>query len=194
MPEYGEYHTTDPEIEKNTSQIRKQIHKTIQEIKSQGQLLENVEAFLVNNKDMDKIHQLFNGSHGVSGGPEDGQMKMYGVNIIESRYVPEGTIFKVFKNEEQMSYPASGSISSYRPDGSLIGTSGVIPNWNQPMPPGVGVPQTPDYAYQYEQDDKENMENAIEAVNKVIDEPVPKGYVPPEKKRHSTKRRIELDK
>ena len=174
MPEYGEYHTTDPEIEKTTSQIRKKIHQTIQEIIYQGQSLDNIEAFLVNNKDMDKIHQLFNGDHGVPGGPEEGQMKMYGVKIIESQYVPEGTIFKVFKNQDQFfntNIPISGAI-----DVSTHNGSGVIPGWNQPMPPGVEAPPIPDYAYQYEPDDKEDEKET---------EPV--------EERHSTKRRIELE-
>lgn len=172
----GMYHSSDPNVESFTHEIRKQFYDTILEIEHQGKSIDSIEAFLINDRDMDKIHKLFSGTHNIAGGPSDGQMKMYGVKIIESQYIPEGTIFKVFKNEEQMPYPASGSISSYRPDGSLIGTSGVMPNWNQPMPPGVGVPQTPDYAYQYEQDEKEDVKET---------EPV--------EKRHSTRRRIELD-
>jgi len=213
MPEEGMYHTTDPEIEKTTSQIRKKIHQTMQELKSQGHLIENVEAFLVNNKDMDKIHQLFNGCHGVPGGPEEGQMKMYGVKIIESPYVPEGTIFKVFKNADQMLYPVSpvppmpisGSIQypiqepikCYRPDGSFAGTSGVIPSWplSKEQLEDACLPMTTaiDTGEVTTEQITENMKKAIEAVDKVLDEPVPKGHVPQDEERHSTKRRIELD-
>lgn len=176
MPEdEGIYHTTDPEIEVSTSEVRKRFHETIQEIKYQGQSLDSVEAFLVNTQDMDKLHLLFKGSQKIAGGPVDGQMRMYGVKIIESEYVPEGTIFKVFKNETQFwnpDMPISGSISIPPAHNG----SGVIPGWNQPMPPGVEAPPMPDYAYQQKPDDKEDEKETE-----------------PKDERHSTKRRIELD-
>jgi len=199
MPEEeGLYHTTDPEIEASTSEVRKRFYQTIQEIKYQGQSLDSVEAFLVNTQDMDKLHLLFKDSNNIHGGPVDGQMKMYGVKIIESPYVPEGTIFKVFKNETQFwnpKIPISGAI-----DISSMGghnQSGVIPSWgwSKDQIEDSMLPMTTsiDTGEVTTKQITENMKKAIEAVDKVLDEPVPKGHVPQDEERHSTKRRIELD-
>ncbi len=192
MPEEGMYHCSDPQSEADTHQIRKQFYETIREIEQQGQSIYNVEAFLVNTNDMDKIHRLFRGTSDVPGGPSDGQMKMYGIKIIESEYVPEGTIFKVFKNDSpEIGIP--GAITGHLPMGQA--GSGVIPNWgHSPELFGDVVTTTStDVDDITTEDIKKNMEKAIEAVNKVIDEPIPQGHVPPKEKRHSTKRRIELD-
>jgi len=199
MPEEeGEYHTNDPLIEASTSEVRKRFYKTIQEIKYQGQSLDSVEAFLVNTQDMNKLHLLFKGSSNVHGGPVDGQMRMYGVKIIESQYVPEGTIFKVFKNETQFwnpKVPISGAI-----DVSTMGghnQSGVIPGWpfSKEQIEDSMFPMTTaiDTGEVTTKQIKEDMKKAIEAVDKVLDEPVPQGHVPQDEERHSTKRRIELE-
>ena len=199
MPEEeGEYHTTDPEIQASTSEVRKRFYKTIQEIKYQGHSLDSIEAFLVNNQDMDKLHLLFKGSSNIHGGPTDGQMRMYGVKIIESPYVPEGTIFKVFKNENQfpnLNIPISGSI-----DVSSMGghnQSGVIPSWGWskdqiedsmfPMTTAIDTGEVTT------KEIKDNMQKALEAVDKVMKEPVSLDQVQPKEERHSTKRRIELE-
>lgn len=179
------YHHTDPEIESVTYNLRKQFHDTIREMKRKGQHIQNIEAFLVNTSDMDKLGQLFHGNNftGSSGGidPLDGQMKMYGVKIIESPYIPEGTIFKVFKNDQQQPFLSpsvygipSWDFSKEQVEDSILTTSINVDNITTA-------------------DIKKNMENAIEAVNKAIDDPVPQGHTPPKEKRHSNKRRIELD-
>jgi hypothetical protein len=135
------YHTSDPDIEASTHQIRKQFHDTIRDIEYQGQQIENVEAFLISTNDMSKLHQLFHGSHNVPGGPGlDGQMKMYGVKVIESQYVPQGTIFKVFKNDPPMVYPET----------DLWGQagSGVIPGWEDNLEPQEPNNELLDFIYE----------------------------------------------
>lgn len=121
----------DATIEANTHQIRKQFYDAIQEIEQQGQDIENVEAFLISTNDLHKLQEMF---HGSSGFPPDsnGQMKMCGVKIIESHHIPDGTIFKVFKNEEQMVHPVSLIPKSI--DVSVMGQAGsyIIPT--PPMP------------------------------------------------------------
>jgi len=199
MPEEeGEYHTNDPLIEASTSDVRKRFYKTIQEIKYQGQSLDSVEAFLVNTQDMNKLHLLFKGSNNVHGGPVDGQMRMYGVKIIESQYVPEGTIFKVFKNETEFwnpKVPISGAI-----DVSTMGghnQSGVIPSWgwSKDQLADACLPMTTaiDTGEVTTKQIKDNMQKALEAVDKVMKEPVSLDQVQPKEERHSTKRRIELE-
>jgi hypothetical protein len=183
MPD-GMYHTSDPDIEASTHQIRKQFHDTIRDIGYQGQQIENVEAFLISTNDMSKLHQLFHGSHNVPGGPSlDGQMSMYGVKIIESQYIPDGTIFKVCKNEPPMVYPDT----QWGQAGS-----GVIPGWtfskeqleDNMLPMTTSV----DTGKVTTKEIKENMEKAMKKMDEVMNEPIPsKG------KRHSDKRRIELD-
>ena len=164
---------------------------------------------------MYKLRMLFHDGSQVPGADvgTDGQVKMYGVKIIESLYVPEGTIFKVFKNQDQMLYsvsPISGSISYPVTHNG----SGVIPGWSfskdqkDDMFPMTTTIDTEEVTTKQI---TENMKKALEAVDKVISEPVPPGIsatpIPgpqvtetqDEKKtepvdtRHSTKRRIELE-
>jgi len=184
------YHSSDPEIEAATHRIRKQFHDTIREIEQQGQQLDNVEAFLISSNDLYEVQKMFHRSNG--GADPDGQMRMYGVKIIESQYIPDGMIFKVFKNDHQQPFFSPGIHAI------PISGSGVIPNRGlskeQIEDTMLPVTTTIDVDDITTVDIKENMEKAIEAVNKVIDEPIPKGYVSQKKKRHSKKRRIELDK
>ena len=194
------YHNSDPKIESATHKIRKKFRDTMNEIEYHGQGIHSVEAFLINTEDMDKLRMLFHNGSQVPGAgiDEEGQVKMYGVKIIESEYVPEGTIFKVFKNDQQQPFLSpnaqiSGSISYPMAHNG----SGVIPGWPlskdqiedsmSPMTTSIDAEEVTTKQI------TENMKKAIEAVDKVLDEPVPQGHVPQDEERHSTKRRIELE-
>lgn len=79
------------------------IHCAIRNLQHEGHNLDSVESFLVNDLDLkDLLSSMdeYRSGH-VPHNLRTGQIKICGVKIIESHYVPRGLIFKVFKNAKK---------------------------------------------------------------------------------------------
>jgi len=73
----------------------KNIYDAIRDIKISGHDIPEIEALLVHSDD---LKELFASEPRLQTGIGDGELKLYGVKIIDSRYTQRGTIFKIFKN------------------------------------------------------------------------------------------------
>lgn len=154
------------------------VHNAIRDVNINGSRTGDIEAFVIHTDDLHEIlkHEDEKGRFhpeltGYNPGIEDG-MKLLGVKIIESPYTVKGTIFKIMKNnQKQYAHPIDemGNLGMpgqhYSP---TVPGSGIIPGWKNPI---IGGLKKPDYLPDMTDDKKE-------------EEP---------EKRHSDKRRIELD-
>ena len=154
------------------------IRKAITEIKRVHNMptSEVIEAFLINRDDLDELCRWAQ-DHGQSiNDRETGEIRVYGVKMIESPHIPKGTIYKLLKDNLQ-EYAMGGFGGA--------GVSGVIPTADpfQSTVAESGSFKIPD-CYPV----------VPESGTIYVPKPSPPPAVPkkPEKK-HSSKRRIELD-
>jgi len=153
------------------------IRKAITEIKRVHNLPTSqvVEAFLINRDDLDELCSWAVDQGQPIHDRETGTVFVYGVKIIESPYVPKGTIYKLLKD----------NLQEYAMGGFGAGVSGMIP-------------ASSDFATTIPASGSFKMPDCFPVVPEsgtiYVPKPTPTPAVPkkPEKK-HSSKRRIELD-
>ena len=98
--------------------IIQDIHNEIRNIKRMGYDIEKIEAFLIHCEDKYALLKYAHDHCSEYGFPctspcgHEGEMRIRGIKIIDSKYVQQGTIHKIFKNEQPYMYPPkSGPIN-----------------------------------------------------------------------------------
>jgi len=178
----------------------KDIFETLRGLRMEGRQTEELEALLVNTDD---LRELFRNSRDNSGSivHNHDEAHILGVKIIDTSYVPKGTILKVFKEDKPRLYPP----------GFGVNESVIHQQFGTPEHP-VNIPGLSDIKTQYgidpiqwEQssdyewkvyDSTEEEENIIRELPQppvVVNEKKKKRKKRKKKKKHSQTRKIELD-
>lgn len=166
------------------------IHQTIDDLEYNGCQLTEIEAFLINTDDLQKLHKWAH-NQGINPIDDQGKMIICGVKIVDSRYVERGSIFKIFKNKQPFMHPP--------------GISGVVPIPHFSDIDGDFYPTVPESGtmvfrckqkgYDISTMDKlpEHLQPStdIDEQKKLI-ELTTHGFKQKEKKKHSQTRKIEL--
>jgi hypothetical protein len=164
-------------MESKVFDLKVNVRKTINELKSMGGDLGAIEALLVNRQDW---KDMCASQQDIELDDQDSCL-MCGVKVIVSDHIPQGQVFKVPKND---------AMNIFSSNSSSI--------WNTPFNPQPAI----DHTYTQPSldinaittaDIKENMKKAMKAINAVMNEPLPPKKKRKKKKRHSTKRKIRLD-
>jgi hypothetical protein len=108
------------------------IHKTIQALGYGDRRARDLEALLICRDDLLSLLESLNSHHspiafdaGVD--QTNGDIRIFGVKVITSEYVPQGSIFKIFKDDaKQMDYPPE-----FQP--TVLGGGMIFPKYTPPI-------------------------------------------------------------
>jgi len=156
----------------------KSIHEAIHSLQMEGRSISELEGLLMHEDDLLELLQSFP-EYKTGMAPEG--CRMYGVKLIGSRYAEKGTIFRIYKTDDKLYAPSQnmGGMMSNK----LPFSPGSIPSSGMFTIPSDSMPD-------YYQDE------VVPGSGKIhVPQPEPTPAVPkkPEKKRHSDKRKIDLD-
>jgi hypothetical protein len=121
------------------------VWNAVRDVKIQGGHAGDIEAFVIHPDD---LHALYIENDNMDNPCIPRQMtnydgpKILGISIIESPYVPKGTIFKIMKNDQkQYAHPIDEMGNLVMPNQHYSPTmpgSGTIPGWKNPGITEVG--------------------------------------------------------
>lgn len=128
------------------------IHEALYEVKASGRSRHDLQALLIHTDD---LTDLLKSMPATNSGMGFDSIKLFGVKVIESKFAQKGTIFKIFKNDDQIhltSTVGSGSIfpKSFQETIPPYG-SGVTKPWTIDIKPWtVGIDPSPDKSLPFE--------------------------------------------
>ena len=160
------------------------IHQTIRSIQIEGHKVEELEALVVHNNDLVSLLKAIN-ANGNNMSPvysnalhDPGEIKILGIKIIESPYIQQGSIFKIFKNDKPYVYPSK---------------NGVTPNWSQHTTTIAESGQSDFEAFKHKPGFTPLVQKPNNLQLPMITDEKKKEQIPKKKKKHSKTRKIELD-
>lgn len=165
------------------------IHDAIGDINMMGRNINDIEAFIVNSDDLYsliKSHPQYEMRWFGVGSMAKDDFQLLGVKIIDSHYVPRGTIFKVFKDNNKQ-YPPGWDQEMANPSDFTKQTINGMTNFS----PYVGD-KLIEHCKRVANEMKKFGESAkaMDGFNKAKENlPV----MEEEKPRHSTTRKVQLD-